>query len=151
MKAVVQRTTATVEQRCQALEQGLARIASGCPITQVWLDVAQQTGAALRTVRRWYGLIEGAPRSEWPERLRLNYVPKQHVHIPEAAWAAFLQAYQTTQPASMTQAYVATREAAAENGWSIPGLATFRRRLNEAGGARHRYRERYTAGAVKPV
>ncbi|MFN4263526.1 MAG: DNA-binding domain-containing protein [Thioalkalivibrionaceae bacterium] len=128
-----------LEDRCKAIERGLARIKEGVPAKKAWSEAALSIGANASTLYRWYQKVHGHHRADWSNALSTRYAGRQPNEIPGEAWERYVVFYRETSPPSMAETYRLTEQEARYRGWMIPLEAKFRRHLTHLGLRRSRY------------
>jgi len=129
------------KKRIEAIEYGLDLIKSGSRPKAAWGETGEKFKVSAGALYKWYSIVRGKPRKQWPELLKPKYKGRTaKASFTEAAWEFFLKVYNRDYPPSITAAYEKTLAVAASNKWDVPSLRTIHRRLkSEAISKRHIY------------
>jgi transposase InsO family protein len=102
----------------------------GRPKLEAISHVAEETGTAPATLRRWVATANEAREGEALFALAPRYVGRTAMaECSPPAWDYFLADYLRNGEPKAEEVYDRLKSAAAERGWTIPSLSTLRRRL----------------------
>jgi transposase InsO family protein len=119
------------ESRLEVVQAVAAMIKQGAKKGTAIKSAASRFNVSAESVRRWMKLVDGLHRSDWLPALSPNYQGRQvEAEIPVEAWELFKALYLRVEKPTARHCYNRVAKAAKENGWTIPSLKTFIRKLN---------------------
>jgi hypothetical protein len=92
--------------------------------------VAEKTGVSWQTINGWYRLVAGIERHGWLYALAPRYTGRSATAAIEVeAWDLFKADYLRSERPSLSACYERLERIAAERGWHLASVDTFKRRL----------------------
>lgn len=135
-ESVPQKQKDAASQRLRALQAVEQLVADGRSLMDARALVAAQLqrdsakGASVATLARWAELVAGAEKQHRLALLVPDYVGRTAtVDIPAEAWDCFKSDYLRVEAPSATSCYERVGRMAKLNGWLLPSLKTFERRI----------------------
>lgn len=113
---------------------------AGEKLTRAMHLVAEESGATYARIHRWFYINPGLrknriPTSNWlPSLLDGRGGANRTAEIPEEAWELFKADYlrPELQSGTVTEIYRRLQNKAEQNGWSLPCIDTFKRRIKSS-------------------
>ena len=135
------RDVPTPEERIAVILSALKAIRAGVPAKKAWGDAALKGGVAESSAYKWYSMVEGHPRNEWPSILASQYGKRAGQYsYAEEVYEAFKNEYLSMAVPSMVGAYQVLAQVAAKKGWVVPSLRVLQRRMKVDSSVRKRTR-----------
>jgi len=114
----------------------LVSVAENIGMVEAFKAVSKDVGVSVSTLQNWWygGCSRPGARhyhpSDWPALLVPRHsTGRKKKEIDEAAWEFFKADYLHPEKPSLTACYDRLKRVAEREGWSIPSLATLRRRI----------------------
>ncbi|MDD2867717.1 transposase domain-containing protein [Neomegalonema sp.] len=122
---------AEAERRMNLLLDVATLIESGASRVRAVELIAEESGAAPATLRRWMAAVKGIERRNWLPALAPRYAGKvdRRAECDAAAWDFYVGHYLTRRQPSHADSYRRLAEVAASEGWTIPSAKTLARRI----------------------
>ncbi|WP_235872975.1 transposase domain-containing protein [Pseudoxanthomonas winnipegensis] len=87
-------------------------------------------GGSVPSLGRWTAAVAGVERQHWPALLVPDYVGRTATsEIPAEAWDTFKADYLRVEAPTATSCYARLQRVARVKQWTLPSLATFKRRI----------------------
>lgn len=103
---------------------------TGRPRDLAMMDVAAAQDVSLSTLYGWARLVAGLDRSDWLPALAPRHAGRvAEADIPGEAWQAFVADYLRDEKPTLTSCYRRLEALAKLQGWTIPSVKTFGRRI----------------------
>lgn len=117
--------------RLNILADAYNRAAGATSTTTAWRAVASAHGLSLATLYRWRSRVRSVPRAHWLPYLATIQGGGRRTDIPDEAWSLWLSDYLRLEAPSAKACYRRLKRAADAEGWDLPSLKTFMRRLDD--------------------
>lgn len=122
---------ATAKRRLVMLQEVHALRRGGWSKDQAVCEVAARNGVGKSSVYNWLKMVERAAKHDWLPYLAPRHVGRtKTVECDPAAWEFLKRLYLSDEKREFAYCYDLLKEAARENGWTIPSPRTLERRLN---------------------
>lgn len=146
------------------IENGAPLMIAMDKVVEFYAENSEQTAEKISkgSLKRWWYKVKNFPQRDWLpmllDRSGLE-VESRFAEVPELAWQFFLKDYLRKSQPKFSACYYRLTLAAEENGWDIPSLQTFKRKLKReftaaelalARGGEHELRE-LTAPQIRTV
>lgn len=117
--------------RLRILDQVENLVRGGLQKNSAVVAMADAHDIGARTIWSWYDLVAGADRADWLPRLAPRHLGRTATaDMSPQAWAAFKADYLRMEQPPAEAVYERVKEVAAGQGWTVPSLKTFLRRVD---------------------
>lgn len=121
----------TARDRAKLMDEVVALERAGTARTAAVTHVAKRHDIGKSTLREWFRLVEGVPRTDWPAFVAPRYVGRTATaECSPEAWDMLVTIYLRSSKAPFSTCYHRVAEAAVEHGWTIPPERTLKRRMD---------------------
>ncbi len=122
----------TAHDRATIMDQVAALEAGGTTRSSAIAHVARRNEVGSSTLRGWFTLVEGVPRTDWPAFVAPRYVGRTATaECSQEAWDMLVTLYLRSSKAPFSTCYHRVAEAAEKHGWIVPPERTLKRRLDK--------------------
>ncbi|MEQ8585127.1 MAG: transposase domain-containing protein [Thalassobaculaceae bacterium] len=122
----------TAQQRAAIMDEVSALERGGSSMTVAIAHVARRHDIGASTLREWFRLVDGVPRTDWPAFVAPRYVGRTATaECSTEAWDMLVTLYLRSSKAPFSTCYHRVAEAAEEHGWIVPPERTLKRRLDK--------------------
>ncbi len=129
---------AAAKEKLQLLNAVMAMTENGTSMVDAFKAIGQAHGKSWRTIQGWYHGTSGKPgvknyeRKDWEAALVPGYVGRTAtVEITDEAWEIFKADYLRNEQPTATACYDRLKRIAKDQGWRLPCLKTFERRMEQ--------------------
>lgn len=123
-----QRALLAVESLVETKGMGLLQARS---LVATQLQREDVRGASAPSLARWAAIVDGAPRDAWTALLVPEYLGRTSTaEMPEQAWDMFKGDWLRVEAPTAKSCYARLERKAAAEGWTLPSLRTFERRID---------------------
>lgn len=131
-----ERQKQAAQRKLELLDQVMAQVERGFGMTEALQAVGRASGTSWRTIQGWYHGTPGKrgvkhfARTDWLAALVPGYQGRTaRAEIPAEAWETFKADYLRLEQPSAAECYRRLQQRAAVEGWQLPALRTFERRI----------------------
>lgn len=125
------------QEKLNILLQMMALVDKGMPLMKALSYVSHETGRSAATIKNWYfgvGKKEGVRNYERGDWLAVlvpgNTGSKEFAECSPEAWQVFKADFLRLEAPSWQACYHRLQRTAAEKGWTVPSIDSFKRRMN---------------------